>query len=66
MNTLLIAHRINSSKELARIPKDSGIEVDLRDSEKGLILSHDPFSDGELFENFIQNYEHYFSFLRKN
>ena len=58
MNTLLIAHRINSSKELAQIPKDSGIEVDLRDSEKGLILSHDPFSDGELFENFIQNYEH--------
>ena len=53
MNTLLIAHRINSSKELAQIPKESGIEVDLRDSEKGLILSHDPFSDGELFENFI-------------
>ena len=58
MNTLLIAHRINSSEELAKIPPDSGVEIDLRDSNKGLILNHDPFSSGESLENFISNYNH--------
>ena len=58
MNTLLIAHRINSSEELAKIPTDSGVEIDLRDSNKGLILNHDPFSSGESLENFISNYNH--------
>ena len=58
MNTLLIAHRINSSEGLAKIPTDSGVEIDLRDSNKGLILNHDPFSSGESLENFISNYNH--------
>ena len=58
MNTLLIAYRINSSEELAKIPTDSGVEIDLRDSNKGLILNHDPFSSGESLENFISNYNH--------
>ena len=43
---------------MAKIPTDSGVEIDLRDSNKGLILNHDPFSSGESLENFISNYNH--------
>lgn len=50
-----IAHRINTSAALGRIPKDIGVEVDLRDRGPRLILQHDPFQDGEDFENFLKN-----------
>ena len=54
----LIAHRINTLLELQKIPKKFGVEVDLRDFGNKVILQHDPFEDGESFEEFIKNYEH--------
>ncbi len=53
-----IAHRINTINELKEIPRQYGVEVDLRDSGKRLILVHDPFSDGIDFEDYIKNYKH--------
>jgi hypothetical protein len=55
---MLIAHRINTVAELEKVPIEYGVEVDLRDSGNDLILAHDPFSTGELFENFLQRYRH--------
>lgn len=49
-------HRINNSIDLENIPKYHGIELDVRDKNKELILSHDPFNDGELFCNFLKEY----------
>ena len=63
MSTLLIAHRINTVEELVNVPFEFGIEVDLRDSKKGLILSHDPFKQGESFEDFLKYYGHKFIIL---
>ena len=53
-----IAHRINTIKELKEIPKEYGIEIDLRDYGDKIILQHDPFKDGEDFEEFLKNYDH--------
>ncbi len=53
-----IAHRINTIKELKKVPTKYGIEIDLRDYENNLILQHDPFKVGESFENFIKYYNH--------
>lgn len=53
-----IAHRINTVAELKQIPKNCGIEVDLRPQGDELILAHDPFVDGENFESLLQEYSH--------
>jgi hypothetical protein len=57
-------HRINTINELIKIPHFYGIEIDLRDNLDGEIhLSHDPFIKGELFDDFLQYYNHYFIIL---
>jgi len=53
-----IAHRINTIDELKNIPKEFGVELDLRDHEDRLILQHDPFKDGEDFEEYLKHYNH--------
>jgi hypothetical protein len=53
-----IAHRVNTIEELQQTPKEYGVEVDLRDYEKRLILQHDPFKDGEDFEEFLKHFNH--------
>ena len=57
-------HRINTIKELKEIPKEYGIEIDLRDNLNGDIhIAHDPFILGELFEDYIKHYDHSFIIL---
>ena len=53
-----IVHRINTIKALEKIPKKYGVEVDLRDYGNRLILQHDPFKDGEDFEEYLKHYDH--------
>ena len=54
----IIVHRVNNSSKLVRIPKNYGIEVDVRDYKKKLILNHDPFKNGENLEVFLKKYNH--------
>ena len=58
MGTLFIAHRINTSDVLNSIPSNFGVELDLRDRDDTIIISHDPFSSGESFENYLNAYNH--------
>ena len=53
-----IAHRINTIEELKKIPKNYGVEIDLRDYGQRLILQHEPFKDGEDFEEYLKHYNH--------
>ena len=53
-----IAHRINTIIELKKVPKEYGVEVDLRDYGDRLILHHDPFKEGEDFEEYLKHYDH--------
>lgn len=55
--THYIAHRINTLAALADIPKEFGVELDLRDRGERLILQHDPFVDGEDAEPFFASYK---------
>jgi hypothetical protein len=55
-----IIHRVNTITELATIPTQYGVEVDVRVHNKKLILNHDPYESGELFENYLKNYQHAF------
>jgi hypothetical protein len=53
-----IAHRVNSINELLNIPIKYGVEVDLRDYGDRIILQHDPFKNGENFEEYLKHYNH--------
>ncbi len=53
-----IAHRINTIDELQYVPKECGIELDLRDFGLDLVLQHDPFKGGILFEDLLKHYHH--------
>jgi len=50
---LIVRHRINSRAELASTPKSLGVEIDLRSRNDQVILEHDPFKSGEIFEEWL-------------
>ena len=60
---IFTSHRINTIKKLNKTPKCYGVEVDLRDYKKKIILSHDPFKSGESFDEFLKKYDHKFLIL---
>ncbi|MDQ1911646.1 hypothetical protein RAC89_14645 [Paenibacillus sp. GD4] len=54
-----IAHRINSVEQLKDVPMHLGVELDLRDHKDGrIIIHHDPFTEGECFEEYLKQYKH--------
>lgn len=55
---LIVKHRVNTSRELSSIPSIFGVEIDLRSSGHDLVLQHDPFVSGELFEMWLEHYSH--------
>jgi hypothetical protein len=54
----LISHRRNTIEELNTTRKNYGVEVDIRSHGDQLIIHHDPFVDGELFDDWISAYQH--------
>ena len=57
---LIIRHRVNTVRELAKVPLNCGIEIDLRSRGRTLILQHEAFRPGERFEDLLKNYRHSF------
>ena len=53
-----ILHRVNTIEMLKKTPSSLGIEVDIRSFGEDLVIHHDPFIKGELFENWIKSYRH--------
>ena len=52
----LIIHRINKIKDLIKIPKIYGTEIDIRTKGSKLILNHEPYENGDKIENYLENY----------
>lgn len=62
---LKIIHRINTVRELKDIPKEFGVEIDVRGYGHKLLLSHDPLDQSKIndyddLENYLENYSHSF------
>jgi hypothetical protein len=55
---IIIRHRRNTISELIDTPANLGIEVDIRSHGERLIIHHDPYVRGELFEDWIKHYRH--------
>ena len=53
-----ISHRRNTIDELSATPKEFGVEVDIRSNNGRLVIHHDPFTQGDDFEEWIKYYHH--------
>ncbi|MFT4668076.1 MAG: hypothetical protein ACI9XB_005053 [Gammaproteobacteria bacterium] len=53
-----ISHRRNTILQLQATDTGYGIEVDIRSNSNNLVVHHDPFSGGELFEKWLSGYDH--------
>ena len=53
-----ILHRVNTIEALKKTPLNFGVEVDIRSNAESLIIHHDPFKQGELFEEWMQYFQH--------
>ena len=52
-----VAHRVNTIAELKNLPKEFGVELDLRDDLSGrLYIQHNPFENGEDFIPYAKEY----------
>lgn len=57
---LLISHRVNNIANLIKLNKKYGIEIDIRDQGKNLIVVHDPFKKGVKLNTYLKYYRHSF------
>lgn len=55
---IIIKHRVNNLESLKKTPDKYGVEIDLRSENKKIFLSHDPFTKGPLFKNWLKNFNH--------
>ena len=53
-----IRHRVNTRDELLTCPHDLGVEVDIRSYGETLIIHHEPYLDGECFEEWLTAFDH--------
>lgn len=54
----IIAHRINLIQDLKSVPIKYGCEIDIRSNGSKLILNHEPYSSGDILDNYLDNYNH--------
>ena len=54
----LIRHRRNTIEELRSTPTALGVEIDIRSHGRDLILHHDPFTPGDNFDQWLQEFHH--------
>ncbi len=58
---LKIIHRVNTIGELKRIPKEYGVEIDIRGFGEKLLLTHDPVDENKRYdelESYLKNFHH--------
>ncbi len=53
-----ISHRINTLEQLEATPDHFGVEIDIRSYGSDLVLHHDPFERGELFDEWLKAFHH--------
>lgn len=58
LTPFFFTHRINTTTQLSTIDTKYGVELDLRDYGDQLVLEHDPFTGGQLFEDYLKEYKH--------
>ena len=55
---IFIKHRVNKIRDLKKLNKEYGVEIDIRSNGKNLYLHHDPYKKGESFIKWLRYYNH--------
>ena len=55
---IYVAHRINEITLLKSLPSELGVEIDLRSNGNEIILRHEPFIPGVLFNEWLKSDRH--------
>ena len=61
-----LMHEVNTIQAWKKTPERFGIEVDVSERNNQIIMEHDPFTDGEAFENLLSKFNHNYDFLRRH
>lgn len=60
---IFIQHRVNTTEQLAKVPRQNGAEVDVRYHQNELVLHHEPFkhhqNNPEKFESWLKEWKHH-------
>ncbi|HYT65449.1 MAG TPA: hypothetical protein VEL51_03475 [Vicinamibacterales bacterium] len=54
----IVVHRVNTIDALGQIPREFGVEIDLRAHGSRIVLSHEPFSSGDDFDRWLDGFGH--------
>lgn len=54
----IVVHRVNTIDALDRVPREFGVEIDLRADGSRIILSHDACASGEPFDGWLDHFAH--------
>jgi hypothetical protein len=54
----IVVHRVNTRAGLAQVPREFGVEIDLRAGDREIVLHHEPFAGGEPFDRWLDGYAH--------
>ncbi len=55
---ILVSHRVNKISEIIKTNLNYGVEIDIRDEGKKLIVVHDPFKKGVDLNKYLKLYKH--------
>jgi hypothetical protein len=55
---MIISHRRNTLAELQNTPEKYGVEVDVRSYGEKLVAHHDPYVEGESFDDWMKEFRH--------
>ena len=53
---VVIRHRVNAIADLATLPPGQGAEIDLRSRGDRIVLHHDPFTDGDDLDDWLDRW----------
>jgi hypothetical protein len=54
----LIIHRVNKINDLKKLDKKFGVEIDLRIYGGKIVLNHEPYQNGDSFDEYLSEYNH--------
>jgi hypothetical protein len=54
----IVVHRVNTREALDVVPRELGVEIDLRADGSRIVLNHEPFAGGEDFDRWLDGFAH--------
>ena len=55
---LPVVHRVNTIRALAAVPPAWGVEIDLREAGRQVVVQHEPFRGGERLDDYLRHVRH--------